>query len=340
MKVLIAGGCGFIGSNLSLFLKKNNYEVLSIDNLYRNGSILNEKKLKENHIKNVRLDIKNLSKKKISKFDIIIDCCAEPSVEASKTDLDRVINTNLIGTYQLLKKCIKDNSHFIFMSTSRVYSINEVKNIIKNDNLNKKIICKKTINTKFSTDAPRSIYGYTKLASEELIKEFSYLFNIKYLINRLGVVAGPGQMGKVDQGFVSLWMWRHLNKFPLKYIGFGGHGNQMRDVLHINDVNRLVLIQIKRFKKLNNFTITAGGGVKNLISLKDLTLICQKITGNKITFSKIKKTSPYDIPYFCTSNTLVYKLYKWKPKLNILDIVRDTFKWQKKNFKILKKYLN
>ena len=64
MKVLIAGGCGFIGSNLSLFLKKNNYEVLSIDNLYRNGSRLNEKKLKENYIKNVRLDIKNLSKKK------------------------------------------------------------------------------------------------------------------------------------------------------------------------------------------------------------------------------------------------------------------------------------
>jgi len=340
MKVLIAGGCGFIGSNLSLFLKKNNYEVFSIDNLYRNGSILNEKKLKENQIKNLRLDIKNLSKKKISKFDIIIDCCAEPSVEASKTALDRVINTNLIGTYQLLKKCIKDNSHFIFMSTSRVYCINEVKNIIKNNNLNKKIICKKTIDTKFSTAAPRSIYGYTKLASEELIKEFSYLFNVKYIINRLGVVAGPGQMGKEDQGFVSLWMWKHLNKLPLKYIGFGGHGNQMRDILHVNDVNRLVLIQIKRFKKLNNFAIAAGGGVKNLISLKDLTLICQKITGNKIPFSKIKKTSLYDIPYFCTSNTLAYKFYKWKPKLNILDIIQDTFEWQKKNFKILKKYLN
>jgi len=69
---------------------------------------------------------------------------------------------------------------------------------------------------------------------------------------------------------------------PLKYIGFNGHGNQMRDVLHIDDLNCLILLQIKRFKKLNNITIAVGGGVKNLISLKDLTLICQKITGNKI----------------------------------------------------------
>ena len=340
MKVLIAGGCGFIGSNLSLFLKKNNYEVLSIDNLYRTGSILNEKKLKENQIKNLRLDLKNLSKKKLNKYDIIIDCCAEPSVEASKTDLDRVINTNLIGTYQLLKKCKRDNSHFIFMSTSRVYCINTVKNIIKNKKLNEKINCKKTIDTKFSTDAPRSIYGYTKLASEELIKEFSYLFKLKYIINRLGVTAGPGQIGKVDQGFVSLWIWRHLNKLPLKYIGFDGHGNQMRDVLHIDDLNCLILLQIKRFKELNNITIPVGGGVKNLISLKDLTLICQKVTGNKTSFSKIKKTSTYDIPYFCTSNTLVHKLYKWKPKLNILDIILHTLEWQKKNFHMLKKYFN
>ena len=107
MKVLIAGGCGFIGTNLSIFLKKKKIKVVSIDNLYRHGSKLNEQKLSKFKIKNHRIDIKNLHKQKIGKFDFIIDCCAEPSVEISKFELDRVVNTNLIGTFNLLKKQLR-----------------------------------------------------------------------------------------------------------------------------------------------------------------------------------------------------------------------------------------
>ena len=340
MKVLITGGCGFIGSNLAIFLKKKKYQVWSIDNLFRSGSILNEKKLKKNKIKNIKANINRINRLKLGKFDIVIDCCAEPSVEASRKDLDRVISTNFLGTLNLLKKCIKDKSNLIFLSTSRVYSIQSLKNFFKNDTLRNKISLKKEINLNFSTQSPKSIYGFTKLASEELIKELSYLFNFKYIINRLGVIAGPRQMGKVDQGFVSLWTWKHLNKLPLKYIGFGGNGHQARDVLHVDDLNELIYQQIKKINKINNTTFTAGGGKSNLISLKELTKICESLTGNKVKFSKVKKTSSYDIPYFCTSNSSVSKVYKWKPKKIILNIVEDTLNWQKKNYKLIKNYLN
>jgi CDP-paratose 2-epimerase len=147
-------------------------------------------------------------------------------------------------------------------------------------------------------------------------------------------------MGREDQGFVSLWVWRHLNKLPLKYIGFGGYGNQMRDLLHVEDLNSLILEQIKKIKEINNITISAGGGKRNLISLRELTKICQNLTGNKIKFIKVKKTSLYDIPYFCTSNYHAKNIYNWKPKKKIIDIVRDAYDWQKKNYKILKNYLN
>ena len=340
MKVLIAGGCGFIGSNLAIFLKKKNYEVFSIDNLFRRGSILNELQLKINNINNIRININNINKIKLDKFDIIIDCCAEPSVEESKKDLDRVIHTNFYGTYNLIKKCIKDKSNLIFLSTSRVYSIKLIRDFFKNKNLKKKINLNKEIDLKFSTKAPRSIYGFTKLASEELIKELSYIFNFKFIINRLGVVAGPGQLGKVDQGFISLWVWKHLNKLPLKYIGFGGYGNQVRDVLHVEDLNELIFKQIKKIRKINNITFTAGGGKRNLISLKELTKICEKVIGNKLKITKVKKTSLYDIPYFCTSNFEASKLYNWKPKKSVLEIIKDTYEWQKKDYKILKDYLN
>jgi CDP-paratose 2-epimerase len=340
MKVLITGGCGFVGSNLAIFLKKKKYKVVSLDNLFRKGSSLNQKKLKKNKIKNIKSNINQINDLKIGKFQTIIHCCSEPSVEASKKDLDRVISTNFLGTFNLLKKCIKDKSNLIFLSTSRVYSIDAINNLFKNKIFYNKINLKREIDLKFSTKSPRSIYGFTKLASEELVKELSYLFGFKYIINRLGVIAGPGQMGKVDQGFISLWTWRHLINSPLKYIGFGGYGHQVRDVLHVDDMNDLILKQIKKINKINNITFTAGGGKSNLISLKKLTNICEKLTGNKLNFKRVKKTSCYDIPYFCTSNLTVSKIYNWKPKRSVLEIIKDTLNWQKKDFRDIKNFLD
>ena len=170
------------------------------------------------------------------------------------------------------------------------------------------------------------------------IEEFSYAFGIKYLINRCGVISGPLQFGKQDQGFVSLWIWKHLNKQKLSYIGYGGHGNQVRDVLHIKDLCGLILIQIKKMNKIYNKLYTVGGSSISYTSLINLTNICQKITKNKIKFTKQKKTSIYDIPYYITNNRLVSKTYKWKPKKNIYNVVMDTYMWLSNNKNNLKKY--
>ena len=146
MKILITGGCGFVGSNLAIFLMKklNKAQIFSLDNLFRQGSEINLKRLKKYKIKNFRFDITNSKKVlKLRKFDLIIDCCAEPAIEESKYNPDRVFNTNLIGTYNILKKCIKDKSKIIFLSSSRVYSIKELNNFIKNPKLKSKIKIKK-----------------------------------------------------------------------------------------------------------------------------------------------------------------------------------------------------
>ena len=338
MKILVTGGCGFVGTNISLFLNKN-YTVNSLDNLSKKGSKYNLNLLKKNKIKNFNVNISNFEKiKKLSKYDLIIDCCAEAAVEVSKKKIDKVIDTNLVGTINILKKAKKDNSKIIFISSSRVYPIIPLNKIIKNKNIKKRIHLNKKIDENESLKGAKSIYGLTKLASEMFIEEFSYAFGIKYLINRCGVISGPLQFGKQDQGFVSLWIWKHINKQKLKYIGYGGHGNQIRDVLHINDLCNLILIQIKKFKKLNNKLFTVGGSKKSYTSLNNLTKICQKITKNKIKLDKQAKTSIYDIPYYITNNGLVSKTYKWKPKKNIYDVVMDTYIWLSNNKNSLKKY--
>ena len=106
----------------------------------RKGSLANKDRLQKINVPNFKIDIFNYKKiKKLKKFNLIIDCCAEPAIEASRNDPDRVFNTNLIGTYNILKKCLKDKSNLIFLSSSRVYTIDNLRKLIKNLNIRKPI---------------------------------------------------------------------------------------------------------------------------------------------------------------------------------------------------------
>ncbi len=339
MNILVTGGCGFVGTNVCLYLNNKDYKVSSLDNLSRKGSRYNLGLLKKKKIKNYKIEISNFKKyKSLPKFDLIIDCCAEAAVEVSKKNTDKVFNTNLVGTYNILKKAKKDKSKIIFLSSSRVYPLSMLNNLVKNKIIKKKILIKNKINENNSIIGPKSIYGFTKLSSEMLIEEFSYQYDIKYIINRCGVISGPLQFGKQDQGFVSLWIWKHLNNLKLNYIGYGGYGHQLRDVIHVDDLCELIHLQIKKIFKINNLTFTVGGSNFSKISLIELTKLCEKITGNKIKIGKISKTSNYDIPYFVTDNSKVSRIYKWKIKKNIHRIVEDIYNWLSNNKKIINKY--
>ena len=159
--------------------------------------------------------------------------------------------------------------------------------------------------------------------------------NLKYLINRFGVIAGPWQFGKQDQGFVSLWIAKHILKKKLSYIGFGGKGYQVRDVIHIQDVCQIIYLQIKKLKKINNKTFNIGGGSKNAIYLRNLTNRCQDLTKNKIKIKSVLKTSSYDVPYYVSDNSKVFKFYKWKPNKNLNTVIYDTYKWLKNFNKLI-----
>ena len=107
MRILITGGCGFIGSNLAIFLKKKNknLKISTLDNFFRNGSKFNLKRLEKNKIRNYNYDIKKTKfLKKLPKYDLILHCAAEPAIEVSKKNLIEVFNINLIGTLNILQK--------------------------------------------------------------------------------------------------------------------------------------------------------------------------------------------------------------------------------------------
>ena len=142
--------------------------------------------------------------KNIGKIDLFINCCSDPTVENSKKYISQVIKSNFLSTLNMLNHAIKSRSKIIYFSTSRVYSINKINELIRNKNFKKKISIIKKISEKFDTSAVRSIYGSTKIFSEDLIKEYSYLYNLEYVINRCGIVAGPWQFGKRNRAFFIL----------------------------------------------------------------------------------------------------------------------------------------
>ena len=109
-------------------------------------------------------------------------------------------------------------------------------------------------------------------------------------------------------------------------------------MLHVYDLCELIKLKIKKINKINNKLFTVGGSKQSYTSLRNLTFLCEKITGNKIKFKKILNTSIYDIPYYIGDNNLVTKTYNWKPKKNINNIVNDVFIWLKNNKYKIKKY--
>ena len=338
MKIIVTGGCGFVGSNICEFLKNLSFEVISVDNLSKIYSKLNLKRLNNLNIKNYNIDISNKNKftKLNYKSDIIIDCCADPAVESSRKDILKNLRNNLITTYNVLEKAKKDNSKIIFLSTSRIYPI-------KDSNQKFNLFLKKKNKILFNEDSniigPKTIYGFSKLASEMLIKEYNYAFNIDYLINRCGLITGPWQFGKIEQGLVSLWLWKHLNKdHNLYYKGYNGSGNQIRDILFINDLCQLVYLQIKKFKKIKNQTFCVGGGIKNSVSLKKLTKICQEVTNNKLKIKYDLNTSIYDIPFYVTSLDKVKKYYNWYPRTDLRNGLYIILEWMKKNYTLIKSH--
>ena len=119
------------------------------------------------------------------------------------------------------------------------------------------------------------------------------------MINRCGVIAGPWQMGKVDQGVFSWWLLSHLFGRPLSYIGYGGSGKQVRDLLHVDDLVDLVDEQLGDPERWSGVTANVGGGRECSLSLLETTELCRELTGSEVADRRrVPETRPGDVPVY------------------------------------------
>ena len=362
MRILITGGAGFVGSRLALAFAEN-ARVTAFDNLRRRGSELNLPDLRRAGIEFVHGDIRmpdDLSAL-ASNFDLMIEASAEPSVAAGQTGSPAyVIATNLTGTANCLEFARKKAGRFLFLSSSRVYSIASLRGIRLEETPERFEIAPdqsagalsaqngpiihasslpgvspKGIREDFPTARARSFYGTTKLASEMLIQEYAESYGLEALINRCGVIAGPGQFGKTDQGVFTMWVACHHFGIPLKYTGFGGTGKQVRDLLHPDDLVCLTKKQIEDGGRWQCEIFNAGGGRERSVSMREMTSVCREIVGREVPVGKVEETAPWDVPVYLTDCGKVSAAYAWSPQKSIKDIVSETASWIQNHERIL-----
>jgi nucleoside-diphosphate-sugar epimerase len=291
VKVLITGGAGFIGSNLSDFLTKKKYKVTIIDNL----STGNKRNIKNKKINFIYSNINNINKlKKIGNFDVIVHLAAMAEILITKKDEKKYFESNIEGLQQVLNFASqKKIKKFIFASSASIYG--DTKNIKVKENFNAN---------------PKHYYAYTKYIGEKMIEKYCKNNEIKFSILRFFNVYGPKSTAVVAR-FIS----QHLQNKPITIYG---NGLQKRDFIHVEDLNKIILKLIKT-NKGNNQTFNLGSGTaKSIIELKNI------IAKNHKHIFLIKRSD--DIEISIADISKIKKILNWKPSVSFQKGVNDMIK--------------
>ena len=344
MRVLITGGAGFIGSSIALALAERHdaWDIVVLDNLYRRGSELNLPRLKAAGVTFLHGDVRQPDDlAQAGPIDALVECSAEPSVMASVDGgAGYVVQTNLVGAHHCLEHAARHGAQVVFLSTSRVYPVAALEALALHEGETRFELAARQplagagpegIAEDFPLTGARTLYGATKLAAELLVTEYADAHGIATVVTRCGVVAGPWQMGKVDQGVFTHWMLSFVLGRPLAYIGYGGGGKQVRDLLHVDDLVALVEDQLERPEHWAGTTFNVGGGRAGSLSLLETTALCREITGQDLELGSVARTRPGDVPVYLSDCAALFAHAQWRPQRTPRMILEDIHSWIRAN---------
>lgn len=328
MDVLVTGSCGFVGAALvRAFVDAGlPWRLTGCDSFVRPGSESNRVALRRLGARVVHADLRLASDvDALPRADVVIDAAANPSVLAGvdgRTSSRQLVEHNLVGTVNLLEYCRRHGAALIVLSTSRVYSIPPLAAlpVVPRDGAFRLAdeglppgVSALGIDETFSTAPPVSVYGSTKVAAEQLALEYGDAYGFPVWIDRCGVMAGPGQFGRADQGIFSYWIAAWLHRRPLRYLGFGGSGHQVRDCLDPADLAPLLVRQADAGTAAGRpRVVNAGGGIASAMSLRQLSDWCRDRFGPREVVADGGER-PFDLPWVVLDARLAERTWDWRP---------------------------
>ena len=335
MKVLVTGGAGFVGSNVTSLLYEKGYKVTIFDSLFRKGSENNIKWIKETMpgVEVLKVDIgkhEELKKASAGK-DFIVHCAAQTAVTTSITDPRGDFEANALGTFNVMEAARKNGCGVIYTSTNKVYG----------DNVNKVPIKELKTRYDFSNEfAGRGIppsfpigarehtpYGCSKLSGELYVKDYFSVYGVPTVVNRMSCIYGTRQFGTTDQGWVSYFINSVLFGKPFTVYG---DGKQVRDILFGQDLARLILMQMEKIDSVKGGIFNTGGGYGNTVSLLELLKILEKMTGKEAK-SGFSGWRPADQKVYYSDISALKDMVGWRPEVSYEEGIRKTMRWMQDN---------
>jgi CDP-paratose 2-epimerase len=343
-RVLVTGGAGFVGANLAVALRErhSDWDVVALDNLRRRGSELNLPRLRAAGVRFEHGDVRAAGDLlALPRIDAIVECSAEPSALAGvEGATDYAVSANLVGAWHCLELARRDRAQVVFLSTSRVYPVAALRGLALEETQTRYELSARQpvagasaagIAETFPLDGARTLYGATKLAGELLVEEYRAGFGVRAAIDRCGVIAGPWQMGKVDQGVFAHWVLAHRLGRPLEYLGYGGSGLQVRDLLHVDDLIDLLDDQLARPEHWDGVVANVGGGRRCSLSLRETTELCRELTGTEVPIRGSDAVRPGDVPVYLSDCSRLFGLTDWRPRRSARDTLADIASWSEEH---------
>ena len=337
MKLLITGGAGFVGANLAVYFAAQGQQVTALDNLVRRGSELNLPRLRAAGVTFLHGDIRCTEDWPQERFDIVLDTAAQPSAIGGYTNPAYDLSNNITAAWQVLEYCRRSDTALIFWASNKVYP-GSVINAMPYKSLSTRYYPTQAVKTTTPLDGgDRSIYGATKLSVDLMIQEYVDAFKVRAIVNRFSCLAGPWQYGKTEQGWVAWWVIAHQLQVPLRYIGY--EGKQMRDVLFVQDLCLLIERQATQLVSggyTGSTVFNVGGGRRNLLSLRDCTTLCQRLTGHTVEITEEEEPRRADFRTYCSDIEPVCHEFAWEPMVSIEEGVGEIYTWVREQEDLLR----
>lgn len=335
MKLLITGGCGFLGSNLASDALARGDELVIFDNLYRNGSRDNLTWLQtQGNFTFEHGDIRNQNDitRVIQAFmpDAIFHLAGQVAMTTSIANPRMDFDINVVGTFNLLEavRQYTPNATVVYSSTNKVYGDLEQYSYVETDTRYQCVEHPNGIDeqTQLSFHSP---YGCSKGAADQYMLDYARIFGLNAVVFRHSSMYGGRQFATYDQGWVGWFCQKAIESsrgLLIEAFTISGNGKQVRDVLHADDMKRLYMAAINYIDSAKGQAFNVGGGIENSLSLLELFALLEQIASVKLSYTKLPVRES-DQRVFVSDLAKAKRLLNWQPVISAQDGVAKMVEW-------------
>jgi CDP-paratose 2-epimerase len=335
MKLLITGGCGFLGSNLASDALLRRDELVVFDNLYRNGSRANLAWLQtQGKFTFEHGDIRNQNDITliVQRFqpDAIFHLAGQVAMTTSIANPRMDFEVNVSGTHNLLEavRQYAPQAIVIYSSTNKVYGDLEQFTYEETATRFQCIEQPKGFDERTQLDF-HSPYGCSKGAADQYMLDYARIFGLKTVVFRHSSMYGGRQFATYDQGWVGWFCQKAVetSRGQLKQpFTISGTGKQVRDLLHADDMQRLYVTAVDHIEQAKGQAFNIGGGIENSLSLVELFSLLEGLLNIKLEYTRLPVRES-DQRVFVADIEKAKRILAWQPNVSAQNGVARMVDW-------------